>query len=70
MTVGGQRRTPAALPPGMSRYVLCGRLGGAQGRSELVRKISPRPGFDPQALHPVASRYTDWAITVHGVPLN
>ena len=62
MTVGGQRRTPAALPPGMSRYVLCGRLGGAQGRSELVRKISPRPGFDPQTIQSVGSRYTNYAI--------
>jgi len=25
-----------------------------------VRKISPPPGFDPQIVQPVASRYTDY----------
>jgi len=25
------------------------------------RKISPPPGFDPPTVHPVVSRYTDWA---------
>ena len=39
------------------------RLGGPQGRSGRVREISPPPpGFGPQTIHPVASRYTDWAI--------
>jgi hypothetical protein len=37
------------------------RLGGPQGRSGRVRKISPPPGFDPQTVQPVASRCTDWA---------
>jgi len=36
-------------------------MGGPQGRSGQVRKISPPPGFDPQAVQPVASRYTYWA---------
>jgi hypothetical protein len=27
-----------------------------------VWKISPPPGFDPQTVQPVASRYTDYAI--------
>ena len=26
-----------------------------------MRKISPTSGFDPRAVQPVASRYTDWA---------
>ena len=37
------------------------RLGGPQGRSEQVRKISPPPGFDPRTVPPVPSRYTDYA---------
>ena len=42
-----------------TRYPLYRRLGGPKGR---VRKISPLPRLDPQAVQPVASRYTDWAI--------
>jgi hypothetical protein len=34
-------------------------LGGPQGRSGQVRKISPPPGFDPRTVQPVASRFTD-----------
>ena len=59
MGVGGQRHAPAALPQGKTRYPLCRRLGGSQGRSGRVRKISPPPGFDPWTVQPVASRYTD-----------
>ena len=57
--VGGQRHPPANLPPGKTRYPLYRRLGGSQGRSGHVWKISPPPGFDPQTFQPVASRYTD-----------
>jgi bacteriorhodopsin len=39
------------------------RLGGPQGWSGRVRKISPPPGFDPRSVQPVAIRYTDWAIS-------
>ena len=60
--VDGQRHAPAALPPGKTQYPLHRRLGGPQGRSGRVRKISPPSGFDPRAVQPVASRYTDWAI--------
>jgi hypothetical protein len=35
------------------------RLGGPQGRSGRLRKISPPPGFDPRTVQPVASRYND-----------
>jgi hypothetical protein len=60
--VRGQRRAPAALHPrGNTRYPLYRRLGGSQGRSGQVRKISPPPGFDPRTIKPVASRYTDYA---------
>ena len=58
--------TPRPLyPPGKTRYPLYRRLGGQQGRSGRVRKISPPPGFDPRTAQPVASRYTDW-----GIPAN
>jgi len=49
------------LLPGNTRYPLYRRLGGSQGRSGQVWKISPPPGFDPQTVHPVGSRYTDYA---------
>jgi hypothetical protein len=44
--VRGQRHAPAALPPEKTRYPLYWRLGGPQGRSGQVRKISPPPGFN------------------------
>ena len=62
MGVGGQRYTPAALPPGKTRYPLYRKLGGPQSQYGLVRKIWPPPGFAPRTAQPVASRYTDWAI--------
>jgi hypothetical protein len=62
MGVGGQRHAPAALPPGKIRDPLYSRLGGPQGRSGGVRKISPPLGFDPRSVQPVAIRYTDCAI--------
>jgi len=60
--VGGQRHAPAALPPGKTRYPLYRKLGGPQGRSGRVRKISPPPGFDPRNVQPVASHYTHYAV--------
>jgi len=65
MGVGGQRHASAALPPGKTRYPLYRRLGGTQGRSGRVWKVSPLPGYDPRAVQPVASGYTDWAIPAH-----
>jgi hypothetical protein len=62
MGVGGQRHAPIALPPGNTRHPLYRRLGGPQGWSGRVRKISPPPGFDPRTVQPVASRYTNYAI--------
>jgi hypothetical protein len=55
MVVDGQRHAPAALP----RYPLYRRLGGFQGLSGRVRKISPPPEFDPRTPQPVANRYAD-----------
>jgi hypothetical protein len=63
MGVGGRRHAPAALPPGMTRYPLYRRLSRSQGRSGRVLKISPPPELDSRTVHPLASRYTDWAIT-------
>jgi len=62
MEVGGQRHALAALRSGKTRYPLYRRLGGHQGRSGRVWKISPPPGFDPRTVPTLASRYTDWAI--------
>jgi hypothetical protein len=39
--MGAQCHAPTALPPGKSSYPLYMRLGGPQGRSGRVRKISP-----------------------------
>jgi len=49
------------LSPGKTRYPLYRRLGGPQGRSGQVRKISSPRGFDPRTVQPVASRYNDYA---------
>ena len=65
MGVGGQRHAPAALPPRKTRYPLCRRLDGAQGRSERVRKISLPLGFDPRTVQPVADRYPGLLNNLH-----
>jgi hypothetical protein len=62
MGVGAQRYALAVYPRKETRYPLYRRLGGPQGRSGRVRKISPLPGFDHRTVQPVASRYTDYAI--------
>ena len=54
--------TPRPLfTPGKDSVPIVQRLGGPQGRSGQVRKISSPPGFDRQAIQPVASHYTDHA---------
>ena len=58
---GSASRQGRSLPPWKTRYPLYRRLGGPQGRSGQVRKISPQPRFDPRIVQPVASRYTDYA---------
>ena len=40
-------------------YPLYRRLGGPQGQSGWVQKISPPLVFDPLTVQPVASRYTN-----------
>ena len=58
---GPASRPGRFLYPGKTRYALYRRLGGPQGRSGQVRKISPQTGFDPRIVQPVASRYTAYA---------
>jgi hypothetical protein len=45
-----QRHAPAAIFPGMTRDVLCERVGRAQARFRLVRKILPSSGLDPPTV--------------------
>jgi hypothetical protein len=53
---------PDRFTPGKkNRYPLYRRLGGLQGWSGRVLKISPPPGFDPRTVQLVVSRYTDYA---------
>jgi len=54
---GSASRPGRTLPPGKTGYPLYRRLGGPQGRSGQVRKISPPPEFDPRTVQPVASHY-------------
>ena len=68
--VGGQRQAQSALPPGMNRCPPYRKLGGPQGRSGRVQKISPLHGFDPRTVQPVAIRYTDYAVSAHLYFLN
>jgi hypothetical protein len=58
---GSASRLGRSLPQGKTRYTLYRRLGGSQGRSGQMRKISRPPGFDPRTAQPVAGRYTNWA---------
>jgi len=44
------------------RYQLYRRLGGPQGQSETVWKISPSQGFTHWTVQPVASHYTHYAV--------
>ena len=67
MGLGGQCCTPAALPPGKTWYPLYRRLGGPQGRSGQVQKISPPPGFDPRTVQPVVSHCTNCTIIISDI---
>jgi hypothetical protein len=69
---GGEWSTarPGHFTPGKTRYPFYSRLGGPQGRSGRVRKISPATGFDPRTVQSLASRYTDCAIPAGLTKLN
>jgi hypothetical protein len=47
--------------PGKDPVPLYRGLGGPQGRSGQVQKISPPLGFNRRTVQPIASRYTDYA---------
>jgi hypothetical protein len=46
-------------------YPLYWRLGGTQGQSGWVQKISPPTGIRTWTAQPIASRYTDYDILTH-----
>ena len=54
---GSASRPGRFLPPGKTRYPLYRRLGGTQGWSGQVRKISPSPAFDPRTAARSQSLY-------------
>ena len=56
MGLGGESHAPAALLPGRRSGTIVQEAGWTQGRSELIRKISPPPEFDPRTAQHVASR--------------
>ena len=56
-----------SLPPGKTWYPLYRKLGGPQGQSGQVRKISPPPGFDPQTVRPTGNCYTDYSTQPSGL---
>ena len=58
---GSASRPGCSLRLGKTQSPLYRRLGGPQGWSGQVRKISPPVGFNPRTVQPVASRYTDHA---------
>ena len=59
---GSASRPGRSLPLGKTRYPLCRRLGGPQGRSgQVTENLALPPGFDPQTVQPVAICYTDCA---------
>jgi len=57
--MGGQCHVPAPIPKGKTQYPLYRRLGGPQGWSGWVLKISPPPEFDPRTVQLVVSHYID-----------
>ena len=66
MGVGCQRHAPATLPTGKRPGTHC--IGGWVGpRAGLYgcEKVLPPPGYDPQTVQPIASRYTNSAIPAH-----
>jgi hypothetical protein len=58
MGVGGQRHVPAALPPA--------KRSGTHPLSPGPVWLCAPTGFDPLTVQPLASRYTDCTVPVHG----
>ena len=62
---GSASRPGRSLPPGKTRYPSYRRLGGPQGRSGQVRKISHPPGFDPWTVQPLSQSLYPLRYTAH-----
>jgi len=62
---GGEWSVPhpgRTLPPGKTRYPFYRRLGGPKNRSGEAENLVPTGiFFRSRTVHPVVSRYTDWA---------
>jgi hypothetical protein len=54
LSEGSASRPSRFIPPGKTRYPLERSLGGPQGRSAQVRKISPPRGIDRRTVQPVS----------------
>jgi len=67
--VTGQRHASAALNPGKHPVPIVEEVGWAPGPVWTDAENLPPPGFDPRNVHPVASRYTDYA-TLPTPPFN
>jgi len=65
MGVGGQRHDPAALPRERPCTHCTGGWVGPRTGMNRCGKPRPPPAFDPRNVQPVASRYTDCAISAH-----
>ena len=59
MGVGGQRHAPAALPRGRPGIHCTGGWVGPRAGLDGCGNSRLPPGFDPRAVQPVASSYTD-----------
>jgi hypothetical protein len=61
--VRGQRHAPAAFYPGKDPVpIVQERLGGLQGRSEQVWKISPPLGFHPSHVVQYLMHFNDYIL--------
>jgi len=60
MGMGDQRHVPATLLPESDPVPIVEQASGPEGRSALLRKMLPLPGFDPRTIQPEASRSTVW----------
>ena len=63
MGVGVKSDAPEFLPSGKTQTY--GWLGGVQGRSGEVQKISPPTRIQTLDIQPIAIFYTDWATLAH-----
>jgi hypothetical protein len=59
MSVASQPNAPATLSLGKKAGTHYTRDWVVPGPVWTVQKISPQPAFDPKAVQPVASRYTN-----------